>query len=33
LSKQWIQDVSGKYYSVPNYLTQRRFNLKLVVKF
>lgn len=33
LSKQWIQDVSGKYYSVPNYLTSRRFNLKLVVRF
>ncbi len=32
LSKQWIQDVSGKYYPVPNYLTQRRFNVKLVVK-
>lgn len=33
LSKQWIQDVSGKYYSVPNYLTQRRFNLKLILRF
>ncbi len=33
LSKQWIQDVSGKYYSIPNYLTQRRFNLKLIVRF
>lgn len=32
LSKQWIQDVSGKYYSIPNYLTQRRFNLKLMIK-
>jgi len=32
LSKQWVQDVSGKYYSIPNYLTQRRFNLKLVVR-
>jgi hypothetical protein len=33
LSKQWIQDVEGKYYSIPNYLTQRRFNLKLIVRF
>lgn len=32
LSKQWIQDVSGKYYSIPNYLTQRRFNVKLVLR-
>jgi len=32
LSKQWIQDVSGKYYSIPNYLTQRRFNLKLILR-
>lgn len=33
LSKQWIQDVSGKYYAIPNYLTQRRFNLKLILRF
>lgn len=33
LSKQWVQDVNGRYYSVPNYLTQRRFNLKLIVRF
>lgn len=33
LSKQWIQDVEGRYYSVPNYLTQRRFNLKLILRF
>ncbi len=32
LSKQWIQDVSGKYYSIPNYLTQRRFNVKLLIR-
>lgn len=32
LSKQWIQDVSGKYYSIPNYLTQRRFNVKLLLR-
>lgn len=28
LSKQWIQDVQGRFYSIPNYLTQRRVNLK-----
>lgn len=33
MSKQWIQDIEGKYYSVPNYLTQRRINLKLIVRF
>jgi uncharacterized protein YtpQ (UPF0354 family) len=33
LSKQWIQDVQGKFYSVPNYLTQRLFNLKFSVGF
>jgi hypothetical protein len=32
LSKQWIQDVEGKYYSIPNYLTQRRINLKLILR-
>ncbi|TNE55986.1 MAG: Plug domain-containing protein [Bacteroidetes bacterium] len=32
LSKQWVQDVSGRYYSIPNYLTQRRFNLKLILR-
>lgn len=32
LSMQWIQDVSGKYYAIPNYLTQRRFNLKLILR-
>jgi hypothetical protein len=33
LSQQWIQDVTGRMYSVPNYLTQRRFNLKLLMRF
>ncbi|MFM7005687.1 MAG: TonB-dependent receptor plug domain-containing protein [Flavobacteriales bacterium] len=33
LSKQWIQDVQGKFYSVPNYLTQRLFNLKFSMAF
>ncbi len=29
----WIKDVSGREYSVPNYLTGRRVNLKLLVRF
>lgn len=33
LSHQWIQDVTGRMYSIPNYLTQRRFNLKLLLRF
>jgi hypothetical protein len=33
LSKQWIQDTEGRYYSIPNYLTQRRFNLKMILRF
>ena len=32
LSKQWVQDVNGNFYSVPNFLTQRRFNLKLILR-
>lgn len=33
LSHQWVQDVSGRMYSIPNYLTQRRYNLKLIIRF
>jgi len=33
LSKQWIQDTQGIYYAIPNFLTQRRFNLKLIARF
>ncbi|MFZ5554182.1 MAG: TonB-dependent receptor [Bacteroidota bacterium] len=33
ISYDWIKDVTGRTYSVPNYLTSRRVNLKLVVKF
>ncbi len=32
LSMQWVQDVNANYYAIPNYLTQRRFNLKLIVR-
>ena len=33
LSYMWITDVSGNYYSIPNYLTARQINLRLKVKF
>lgn len=32
LSQQWIQDTQGRYYAIPNFLTQRRFNLKLILR-
>lgn len=33
LSQQWVQDTEGRKFAVPNYLTARRFNLKLIVRF
>jgi hypothetical protein len=33
ISYLWITDVSGNQWSVPNYLTPREFNLKLVATF
>lgn len=33
ISYQWLQDISGNYYAIPNRLTGRRINLKLVVEF
>ncbi len=33
ISYQWLQDVTGRRYAIPNYLTARRLNLKLVMKF
>lgn len=32
LSMQWVQDVNARYYAIPNYLTQRRYNLKLILR-
>lgn len=32
LNQTWIQDTQGRQFAVPNYLTQRLFNLKLLVK-
>lgn len=33
ISYLWIKDVTGRQYAVPNYLTSRRINVKLVAKF
>lgn len=33
ISYQWLQDISARYYAVPNHLTGRRINARLVVKF
>ena len=33
VSYQWLQDINGQYYSIPNHLTGRRINLRLVVNF
>ncbi|MCX6226292.1 MAG: carboxypeptidase-like regulatory domain-containing protein, partial [Bacteroidia bacterium] len=33
ISHIWIKDISNRQYSVPNYLTGRRFNVKLQVNF
>lgn len=32
LSHQWLLDTEGRYLAVPNYLTQRRFSLKLILR-
>lgn len=33
ISYTWVNDVSGRQYAVPNYLTSRRFNLKLSIAY
>ena len=33
ISYQWLQDVRGRYYAIPNHLTGRRINLRFIVKF
>ena len=33
ISYTWVTDVNGRQYGVPNYLTPRRINLKLLVEF
>jgi hypothetical protein len=29
----WVQDVQGRYYGIPEYLTPRRINVKLIARF
>jgi len=33
ISHIWISDIYGRQYAIPNYLTGRRFNLKINMKF
>lgn len=32
LNYQWVQDTQGTFYAIPNFLTSRRFNLKLIIR-
>ena len=33
ISYQWLQDIAGRYYAIPNHLTGRRINLRMTIKF
>ncbi len=33
VSYLWVEDIRGRQYAVPNYLTSRRLNIKLMAKF
>lgn len=33
ISYQWVSDIRGHEYAVPNYLTSRRLNLKIIASF
>lgn len=33
ISYQWLQDIYGRYYAIPNHLTGRRINLRIILKF
>ena len=33
ISYLWIKDISNRQYAIPNYLTSRRLNVKLVMQF
>ena len=33
ISHTWVEDVNGRSYAIPNYLTGRRFNVKLHLNF
>lgn len=32
VSYQWLQDIGGRYYAIPNHLTGRRLNLRLIIR-
>ncbi len=33
VSYLWVEDISNRQYAIPNYLTQRQLNLRLILKF
>jgi hypothetical protein len=33
ISYLWIKDITNREYAIPNYLTNRQLNVKLVTKF
>ena len=33
VSYLWVEDISNRQYAIPNYLTSRQLNLRLIVKF
>jgi hypothetical protein len=33
INHQWIEDVNGRQYSIPTYLTGRRLNVRIGLKF
>ena len=33
ISYLWVSDINGREYAVPNYLTQRQLNAKLIISF
>ena len=33
VSYLWVEDISNRQYAIPNYLTNRQLNLRLIVKF
>ena len=33
INHTWIEDVNGRLYAIPNYLTNRRVNLKVGLNF
>jgi hypothetical protein len=33
ISYLWVRDISSRQYAIPNYLTSRRVNLRLIIDF